>query len=72
MIGKIVGALAGKKLAGRTPGMSATGGLVLGAAATSLLKRVGPFGLAAALVGSYLIKRNHVRKAGAGRVSIAR
>lgn len=62
MIGKIIGALAGKKLAERTSGMSGTGGLVAGIAASSLLKRVGPLGLAAAMAGGYLIKRKRDRK----------
>lgn len=57
MIGKIVGAFAGKKLAERSSGVSGTGGLVMGAAATSILKRVGPLGLIAALAGGYVIKR---------------
>ena len=57
MIGKIIGALAGKKLAQRTSGMSGASGLVAGVAATSLLRRVGPLGLVAALAASYLVKR---------------
>jgi hypothetical protein len=62
MIGKIIGALAGKKLAERTSGMSGTGGVIAGVAASSLLKRVGPLGLVAALAGGYLFKRSRDHK----------
>ena len=61
MIGKIIGALAGKRIAERTSGGNGAGGLVMGVAATSLLKRAGPFGLVAALAG-YLLKRRRDRE----------
>ncbi len=57
MIGKIFGALAGKRIAEHTSGKNGAGGLVMGVAATSLLKRAGPLGLVAALAGSYFLKR---------------
>lgn len=57
MIGKIIGALAGEKLAKRS-GISGTGGALLGAGAATLLRRLGPVGLIAAAVGGYALKKH--------------
>lgn len=62
MIGKIFSALAVKRIAERTSGMSGASGLAMGVAATSLLKRASPLGLVAALAGSYLLKRRRDQK----------
>ncbi|MES2156226.1 MAG: hypothetical protein V4512_00340 [Pseudomonadota bacterium] len=64
MIGNLIGALVGKKVASHTAGMSETGGLVAGLAATTLLKRAGPVGLIMVLAGGYAIKHHLDRKNG--------
>lgn len=65
MIGKIIGALAGKRMAEHTSGLSGPSGLVMGVAAASLLKRAGPIGLVATLAGSYLLNRRRDQKTAA-------
>lgn len=56
MIGKIIGAIAGKKASEHLSGVGGTGGAVLGVAAASLARRLGPLGLIAAAAGGYAIK----------------
>lgn len=66
MIGKIIGAIAGEKIAKRVNGIGGTGGALLGVGAATLLRRLGPVGLVAAAVGGYAIKRYaEKRQAGA-------
>lgn len=57
MIGKIVSAMVGKKIAERTPGMSEGGGALLGVAAATVLRRMGPVGFVAAAAGGWLATR---------------
>lgn len=57
MIGKILGAVAGKKAAQHIDGLGDTGGALLGMGAATLLRRLGPLGLIAAAAGGYAIKR---------------
>jgi len=60
MIGKIVGAMAGAKMANSVSGgIGGTGGAILGAGAASMAKRLGPIGLIAALAGGYALKRHY-------------
>lgn len=61
MIGKIIGAIAGKKLADQTTGVGGTGGALLGIGAATLARRLGPVGLIAAAAGGYAVKR-HLEK----------
>ena len=62
MIGKIVGAMIGKRVAERTRGgVDSTGGALLGAlaipAARMVARRLGPMGLAAVALGGFAAKR---------------
>lgn len=71
MLGKIIGAVAGRKVAKHVGGIGGPGGALLGVGAASLLRRMGPSGLIAAAVGSYVLKRHfdkrEVPKASSGR-----
>lgn len=57
MIGKIIGAVAGKKLADNVSGLGGASGAVLGIGAVTLARRLGPVGLVAAAAGGYALKR---------------
>ncbi|MEE4454634.1 hypothetical protein [Novosphingobium resinovorum] len=61
MFGKILGAIAGSQVAQHVRGIDGAGGAVLGVAATSVLRRLGPVGLVAAGLGGYALKR-HLQK----------
>lgn len=58
MLGKIIGAIAGRKVARHIDGIGGTGGTLLGIGAATVLRRMGPAGLIAAAVGSYALKRH--------------
>lgn len=58
MIGKIVGAMIGKRLAQRPGGISGPGGALLGAGAAAVMRRMGPVGFMAAMVGGWAVKRH--------------
>lgn len=68
MIGKIIGAIAGKKIAEQTAGgLGGTGGALLGIGAATLARRLSPLGLVAIAAGGYALKRyseRQERKAG--------
>lgn len=66
MIGKIVSAAIGKRIAERTPGLSQGGGALLGVAAATAMRRLGPLGFAAAATGTWLVNR-HLKKREARR-----
>jgi sorbitol-specific phosphotransferase system component IIBC len=76
MIGKILSAVAGQSIA-RTVGGTAAGpvGAVLGAAVPTVLpwvaRRLGPVGMVAAAVGSYVVARAIARREEAGGVDAA-
>ena len=57
MLGKIFGALAGKRMAEHTSGLGGTGGALLGAAGATMLKRMSLPGLIAVTVGGYALKK---------------
>lgn len=57
MIGKLIGAVAGERIAQHIGGINGTGGALLGAVAPMVLRRLGPVGFIAAAVGSYALKR---------------
>ena len=57
MLGKIFGALAGKRMAEHTGGLGGTGGALLGAAGATMLKRMSLPGLIAVTVGGYALKK---------------
>lgn len=66
MIGKIIGAIAGKNLSRHVDGVGGTGGALLGMGAAAALRRFGPAGLVAAAVGGYAFKKYSERR-GTGR-----
>lgn len=58
MIGRIVSALAGRSMARNVRGgMGGVGGMALGAAVPTLMRRMGPMGMIAAAAGGYAVKR---------------
>jgi hypothetical protein len=57
MLGKILGAFAGKKAAEHTSSLGGTGGALLGAAGATLLKRASVPTLVAVTVGGYALKK---------------
>jgi hypothetical protein len=57
MIGKIIGAAVGAKVAERARGISGPGGAILGAVAIPLVRRMGPVGLVAVALGGYAASR---------------
>ena len=58
MIGKLFGAAVGAKAANSVSGgLGGTGGALLGAGAATVIKRLSPLGLIAALAGGYAVKR---------------
>jgi len=62
MIGKIIGAVVGAKVAERTRGIDGPGGALLGAIAVPVARRLGPLGWVAVAVGGYAAKRMADRK----------
>jgi len=65
MLGKIISAMVGKKIAERTHGMSDGNGALVGLAiatvAPKVLRRMGPGGVIAAATGGWLVSR-YLRK----------
>lgn len=58
MIGKLIGASIGAKAAKSVSGgLGGTGGALLGAGAATVIKRLSPLGLIAAVAGGYAVKR---------------
>lgn len=58
MLGKIVGAMVGERVSRHVSSVSGVGGALLGAGATSVIRRLGPVGLIAAGIGAYALKRH--------------
>lgn len=57
MLGKIIGAAAGAVAGNATSKMSGTTGAIVGTLAVAAARRMGVFGLIAAVGGSYLVKK---------------
>ena len=57
MIGKLIGAIAGAKMADRVRGVSGTSGAILGAAAPVILRRLSLPAMLAIAAGGYAYKR---------------
>lgn len=57
MIGKILGAVAGQRVAQNVSGVNGPAGALLGAGAVSVARRLGPIGLVVAGLGGYAFKR---------------
>jgi hypothetical protein len=70
MLGKVIGAVAGRKVSKHISGISGPGGAVLGVAAAALMRRMGPAGLVAAAVGGWVLKR-HFEKQEAANLGAA-
>jgi hypothetical protein len=66
MLGKIIGAIAGKRAAHHVSGINGTGGALLGVGAAALLRRLGPIGLVAAAAGGYALKRHYEKRQAVG------
>jgi len=62
MFGKIIGAVVGNKAAKHVRGISGTGGTLLGVAAPTILRRMGPLGLVATVAGGYAWKKYSDRR----------
>ena len=62
MIGKIIGAVAGERLAKQVGGVNGAGGALLGVGAAAVIRRLGPLGLVAATVGGYFLKKHLDKK----------
>lgn len=56
MLVKIIGAIAGERIA-KSSGMTGTSGALLGAGAATVLRRLGPIGFIAAAAGGYALKK---------------
>lgn len=63
MIGKLIGALVGKRASRHIEGVNETGGALLGAAAVPVIRRLGPLGLVAMAAGGYAFMRHQEKKA---------
>lgn len=63
MFGKIIGAVAGARIADHVRGVSGPGGALLGVGAAAMARRLGPIGLIAALAGGYAFKRYSEKRA---------
>ena len=57
MLGKIVGAVAGKRLSRHMRGLNGPGGALVGAGVVSVARRLGPLAMIGALAAGYAIKR---------------
>lgn len=57
MLGKVIGAVAGRKLSRHVSGVNGPGGALLGVGAASVAKRLGPTGMVVAAVGGWALKR---------------
>lgn len=62
MIGKIIGAIAGKNISKHVDGVGGAGGALLGVGAAAALRRLGPVALIATAVGGYALKRYAERR----------
>ena len=62
MIGKLIGAAVGAKVADHVRGLGGPGGALLGAGAVALARRLSPMALLAAAAGGYAAKRYYDRR----------
>ncbi|TDW61529.1 hypothetical protein EDF57_10987 [Novosphingobium sp. PhB55] len=67
MIGKVIGAIAGKRISRDVSGVGGTSGALLGVGAATVLRRLGPVGMVAAAVGGYAFKK-HLEKRDADKL----
>lgn len=62
MLGKIFAGIAGKQVADRVSGVNGATGAAIGVVAASVLRRLGPAGIIAALAGGYLLKKRSEKR----------
>lgn len=62
MIGKVIGGLAGQRLAKDMSGISGTGGALLGIGAATLLRRLSPLAVIAFAIGGYAAKKRSEKR----------
>ncbi len=67
MIGKLIGAAVGAKVAERARGIDGPAGAILGALAVPLVRRLGPLGWVAVAAGGYAAKRMSRKSARSSR-----
>lgn len=63
MIGKIIGAIAGKRMTEDRYGQGGIGGAFLGIGAAAAMRRLGPVALIAAAAGAYAVKQRKDHRA---------
>jgi len=64
MIGKILGAIAGQRIARDASGISGAHGALLGVGVATLLRRLSPLGIVAFAIGGYAAKKHTDRRGG--------
>ena len=62
MIGKLIGAAVGAKVADHVRGIGGPGGALLGAGAVAVVRRISPMALIAAAPGRYAAKRYYDKR----------
>jgi hypothetical protein len=62
MLGKVIGAVVGERLAKQVGGVNGAGGALLGVGAAAVLRRLGPVGMIAAALGGYALKRHYEKQ----------
>lgn len=62
MIGKLIGAVIGKRVSSDSKGRGGMGGAIFGMGAASVLRRLGPVGLIAAAAGGYALKKHNEKR----------
>ena len=72
MLGKVIGAVAGERIARHLNGVNGTGGALLGAGVATILRRLGPVGLIAAAAGGYVLKRHFDKRENSARTHPAK
>lgn len=58
MLGKLIGAMIGRRAARQARGVSGAQGALLGLGMATVLRRLGPAGIVAAAAGGYALKRH--------------
>lgn len=69
MLGKLIGAVAGRRVSRHISGIDGPTGAILGVGAAALMRRMGPVGMVAAAVGGWALKR-HFEKRDAAKVAV--
>jgi hypothetical protein len=70
MLGKVIGAVAGRRVAKSIGGINGPAGAILGVGAAALMRRMGPAGMVTATVGGWALKRYLDKHPPAGRDAV--